>query len=103
VDVVTSNGTPYGQGDVRGDFTRVLERAGLGELGFSPHSMRHTFACLHIAAGRNPKWIQQQLGHAKITITYDIYGDHFDLHDGQAAGDLGATLLGNTAGNRRGA
>jgi integrase len=99
---VTTNGTPYGQGDVQADFTRVLAHAGLEGLGFSPHSMWHTFACLHIAAGRNPKWLQQQLGHAKITITHDIYGDHFDLHDAQAAEELGATLLGNTAGNGRG-
>jgi hypothetical protein len=56
----------------------------------------------HVAEGRNPKWIQQQLGHASITITFDIYGDHFKLHDTEAADALADSLFGNTAGNSRG-
>jgi integrase len=78
----------------------MLRLANLGDTGFSPHSMRHSFASWHIAQGCNPKWLQQQLGHASINVTLDIYADHFKLVDTQAADTLGATLLGNTAGNR---
>jgi integrase len=64
----------------------MLRRAGLEDTGLSSHSMRHSFACWHIVCGRNPKSIQQQLGHATITITitYDVYGDGLRLHDEHA-------------------
>ena len=38
------------------------------------HDARHTFASLLIAAGEDPKRIQSYLGHASITVTFDIYG-----------------------------
>jgi integrase len=63
--------------------------------------MRHSFACWHIAKGRNAKWLQQQLGHSSITITFDVYGDWFKLNDSEAADDLATGLLGNAAGNSR--
>ena len=47
----------------------MLRRPGLEDTGLSSHSMRHSFACWHIVRGRNSKSIQQQLGHATITIT----------------------------------
>jgi integrase len=82
----------------------MLRRAGLEDTGLSSHSMRHSFACWHIVRGRNSKSIQQQLGHATITITitYDVYGDAFRLHDEHAADDLAAGLLGNNVGNAGG-
>jgi len=90
---VTSNGTPYSQRNVLRDFSRVLRLAGLDEYEYTPHSMRHHFACFHIARGKSPKWIQQQMGHSSIAVTLDIYGDWFKLHDQQAADDMGAALL----------
>ena len=95
---VTSGGCPFDQSNVGKNFHRMLRLAGLAGTGLSPHSMRHSFACWHIARGRNAKWLQQQLGHASITITYDVYGDWFRLHDAEAADDLAAGLLG-TVGN----
>jgi integrase len=38
------------------------------------HECRHTFASLLIAAGENPKAVQEFLGHATITMTFDLYG-----------------------------
>ena len=72
----------------------MLQLTGLGDQDYTPHSMRHAFACFHIARGKSPKWIQQQMGHSSITITLDTYGDWFKLHDQQAADDMGAALLG---------
>jgi hypothetical protein len=69
------------------------------QRGLQRSAERHTFACLHIAAGCNPKWLQQQLGHSSIQITLDVYGDHFELKDRQAADALGSTLLGNQTGS----
>ena len=38
------------------------------------HDLRHFHASMLIAQGENPKYIQNQLGHASITTNFDIYG-----------------------------
>jgi integrase len=40
----------------------------------STHSLRHTFATLHLTAGANMLWVSRQLGHASIQTTVDTYG-----------------------------
>jgi integrase len=102
MDVHHREWPPFDQSNVGHDFRRMLRLAGLADTGLSSHSMRHSFACWHIQRGRNAKWLQQQLGHSSIAITYDVYGDWFKLHDTEAADDLAAGLLGNAAGNTRG-
>ena len=100
---VTRTGNPISATTLADDFARVLDLAGLGDRGFTPHSMRHTFATLHILRGGNgnvAKWLQQQLGHSKIGVTLDTYADWFKLVDTAAADALSDTLLGNRTGNR---
>lgn len=41
------------------------------------HSLRHFRASMLIADGANPKEVQGELGHATITVTYDLYGSLF--------------------------
>ena len=41
------------------------------------HALRHFFASLGIEAGFSPKRLQTLLGHASITMTYDVYGHLF--------------------------
>jgi integrase len=94
---VTSNGTPYSERNVLTDFTRVLDLAGLADTGLSPHGMRHSFACAHIAAGKSAQWIKQQMGHSSIKITLDVYADWFQLRDHAAADELGVSLLAGDA------
>jgi len=96
---VTEGGRPYAQSNVRGDFSRMLARAGLAHTGFTPHSMRHSFASWHIARGCSVKWLQQQLGHASAAFTLDVYGGWFQVRDEHAADALADALFGNTAGN----
>jgi len=69
----TRSGRPYSQRNVRRDMARVLARAGL-PAEHSPHDFRHTFASLHLTAGRPVKWVQEQLGHATAALTTDLYG-----------------------------
>ena len=64
--------------------------------------MRHSFATWHIARGRHAKWVSQQLGHAKISITLNLYAKWFAQVDTQAADALGSVLLGNGFGNGTG-
>jgi integrase len=96
---VTSTGTPYSQRFVQRDFGRVLVAAGLTQPGepapFSPHSLRHTFACLHLttATDRNViQYVQQQLGHSSIKVTVDTYGSWIRLKDSAAADRLDALV-----------
>ncbi|MBC7347320.1 MAG: site-specific integrase, partial [Clostridia bacterium] len=50
---------------------RVCRRAGLDAIG--PHVLRHTFATRLLELGENLKVVQQLLGHARISVTADIY------------------------------
>jgi integrase len=66
-------GTPLDADNlIHREFLPALRRAGLRKIRF--HDLRHTFTALLIATGENPKYIQQQLGHASIQTTMDRYG-----------------------------
>ncbi|MGA3254802.1 MAG: tyrosine-type recombinase/integrase, partial [Mycobacterium sp.] len=39
---------------------------------------RHTAASLAVSAGANVKAVQRMLGHAKASMTLDVYADLFD-------------------------
>jgi len=53
-------------------FKPALKKAGLKDMRF--HDIRHIYASLLIDQNENPKYIQEQLGHSSIQITFDIYG-----------------------------
>ena len=53
----------------------ALKEAGIRQIRF--HDLRHTFASQLIEQGAHPKYIQEQLGHASITMTMDTYGHLF--------------------------
>lgn len=44
----------------------------------TPHDVRHTAASLAVSAHANVKAVQRMLGHAKASMTLDIYADLFD-------------------------
>lgn len=88
---VTGNGTPLSERNVTRDFKRVLTKAKLPEH-FTPHSLRHSFATLHLLAGEKPQWVQQQLGHASIKLTIDTYGSWIRERNPAAADRLAASL-----------
>jgi hypothetical protein len=41
--------------------------------GVTPHKLRHTFASILIALGRDPKYVMEQLGHTDPKFTLRIY------------------------------
>jgi len=48
----------------------------------TPHDLRHTAANLAVSAGANVKAVQRMLGHAKASMTLDVYADlDADLDD----------------------
>ena len=48
---------------------------------FGMHALRHTFASNMIHTGIKPVLLSSQLGHTKITTTYDIYGTLYKEHE----------------------
>lgn len=63
---------------------RATEKANGGEPvtpefpSLSPHDLRHTAASLAISAGANVMAVQRALGHARASMTLDVYSDLFD-------------------------
>jgi integrase len=56
------------------------------------HEARHPYASLMIAAGANAKEIQTYMGHASISITFDLYGHLLPGDEAKAAARLDAYL-----------
>jgi integrase len=68
----TQVGTPINPTNLRKrSFASLLERAGLPTIRF--HDLRHTCATLLLLSNVHPKYVQELLGHATITITLDTY------------------------------
>jgi integrase len=53
------------------------------------HALRHTYASLAVSAGINVKVIQRQLGHARASMTLDVYADLFESDLDAAAESVG--------------
>ena len=58
-------------------FDRAVESSGV-PAGFHPHELRHTAASLAVSAGANVKAVSRMLGHARASMTLDVYADLFD-------------------------
>lgn len=65
----------------------AAKAAGLPELGEGGrkrkpfHSFRATYARLCLEAGRDPQWVQKQLGHSDVSLTVGVYGRRSDSFD----------------------
>ena len=53
-------------------FYPMLEKADIPKV--RVHDIRHTFASLLLQQGESLAYIKEQMGHASITTTVDIYG-----------------------------
>lgn len=61
---------------------------------FTPHSLRHSYARLHLEAGRQLLWVSRQMGHSSLAITADRYGRFAKLKGEGAADALAASVEG---------
>lgn len=52
----------------------VRDCAAAGITGYSPHSLRHTFATTALAAGVPVNVVSSILGHASTAVTLEVYG-----------------------------
>jgi integrase len=67
---------PFNASTVRREALAAWADAGLKPI--TPHSARHMFASLMIAAGVDAKAISKWCGHSSIDVTYDVYGHLLD-------------------------
>jgi len=67
------------------EYRATTKAAGL--VGFTPYSMRHTYAALRLSAGAPPKWVSEQLGHGDLTTTLRFY-DEWVPRKGETYADI---------------
>lgn len=67
----TSTGKPISPRNLVRHFKGAIRKAGLPDMRF--YDLRHTSASLLLAAGTNPKLVQERLGHSQISLTLDTY------------------------------
>jgi integrase len=90
---LSPEGRPIRQGDLhRRSYKPLLVRAGLPPLPF--HALRHSAATLALAAGVNPKVVQERLGHSTVTLTLDTYSHAVPTLGKDAAARLDALIAG---------
>ena len=68
---VDESGEPFLPQRLTKMFAAAVARAGVPKIRL--HDVRHTMATNALAAGVHPKVVQEQLGHATIAVTMDIY------------------------------
>jgi integrase len=78
--------TPGGYVIRHGNFVKhsfAPASSSVGLVGLKIHSLRHTAASIAVAAGASVKDVQRMLGHARASMTLDVYADLFedDLDD----------------------
>jgi integrase len=87
----SSVGTPLGARNLQRHFKAVLEHAGLPKS-TRFHDLRHTCATLLLRQGVNPKFVQELLGHADISLTLNVYSHVLPDMGDAAAGAMDAAL-----------
>jgi integrase len=109
----TSTGTARSRHNLRQDVVepvvnranRLVEERGLQPLplGITPHKLRHTFASILVAIGKDPTYVMQQLGHTDPAFTLRVYS-HIMRRSDEEREELKALVEGRVlAGNRQGA
>lgn len=89
----TEKGQPLDHWNVkRRVFEPALKNAAIRRIRF--HDLRHTCASLLIAQGESPKYIQKQLRHASVEMTFDTYGHLFPEAAQEAVQRLDGVIFG---------
>jgi integrase len=79
----SSVGTPLNPSNLRLDYNRVLDAAGIPRIRF--HDLRHTSASLMLNHGIPVIVVSKILGHSKPSVTLDIYGHLYNEMQSEAA------------------
>jgi site-specific recombinase XerD len=86
---VTRTGKALSAGNVRRDFRKVVDRAGLNGKDWTPREMRHRFVSLLSDSGMRLENISRLVGHQTTTVTETVYRHQLRpvIEDGASAMD----------------
>jgi integrase len=84
-------GTPLSHRNVVRSFKALLKRADL-PVSTRLYDLRHTCATLLLGSNVHPKYVQELLGHASITLTLDTYSHVLKGMDGGIGGAMDEAL-----------
>jgi integrase len=88
----TSSGKPISPRNFIRHFKQVIEANNLPPL--TVHGLRHSHASLLLAAGVNPKVVQERLGHSSIVLTLSTYSHIIPSLQEEAAQKLDKIMSG---------
>ncbi|MDH3943245.1 MAG: site-specific integrase, partial [Anaerolineae bacterium] len=89
---VSSIGSPIDPTNLLRTFRQLLKEAGLPKMRF--HDLRHTAASIMLNNGIDVLVASQRLGHARPSITLDVYGHLMPAIQNEAAEVLDSILAG---------
>jgi integrase len=88
-------GTPVNARNLDREYRKIVARAGVPH---SPiHGIRHTVASLAIASGQGIRTVSDLLGHARTSITADIYAHVLPYRKVELAQAISALVLPSSA------
>lgn len=90
-----SNGKPIQPSNLRRDYERWVRQADVPYIRI--HDQRHTHVTLSLAAGVDLTVISKRVGHARPSITSDIYAHVLSDQHEEAADKIGTVLFGAVA------
>jgi len=94
----TFRGTPLHESNFNRRVWRpALERAGLAQVGYRFHDLRHTCVSRLVAAGADVKLVQAVAGHSSPMITLSRYSHLLDARISEAADRFDPTAFGAAA------
>ena len=86
---------PWHRSYINEAFRRIAIAAGLPPGKYSPHSLRHTHAVLLLEGGAPLEFVQQQLRHADIGTTRNLYARRARIPRATALTELDTALTAN--------
>ena len=88
--VTATTGKPLSKSTLRGNFRRLLRKAGLPVIRI--HDLRHSCAALLLGAGVPPQSVAGFLGHSDVKTTLNIYSHLGQAQNREAAATLDRLL-----------
>lgn len=80
----------YSMSSIGARWNAAVKRAGIRRR--NPYHTRHTFACWLLAAGANPSFIANQMGHENAQMVYEVYSAWIEEMNGDQVAMLNNKL-----------
>lgn len=92
------DGSPIRPDYLTSEFRKAVRAAKLPAIRL--HDLRHSFATISLGLGVHPKVVADQLGHASIDVTMDVYSHVMPEITRQAVEQVGDAIFNGSGGTR---